>query len=166
MTSDTSGAYVKYELSNFCQFLVQLIPPLVLPGPFSVYLVDANGHAPLRSCAIPRTFLVRLRQKIRPTPLRGELCTTYQWHLGAVFMVWVVTQHMGATSAPSHHYWCGAVRYSNTFQVVKPVYTLSCFTCLETCILVGLVLHRHGMSDVFACYGFGTNIHGLLSRWI
>ena len=38
------------------------------------------------------------------------MCIPYQWDLCVTPWYEVLKQRMGAASAPSHHYWCGAFR--------------------------------------------------------
>ena len=44
------------------------------------------------------------------------MCTLYKWHLRATLRQQVLKQLMGAASAPSHHYWCGAARVDETYK--------------------------------------------------
>ena len=46
----------------------------------------------------------------RPRPTVGPDVHSIQLHLRVTLRHEVLKQRMGATSAPSHHYWCGAAR--------------------------------------------------------
>ena len=46
------------------------------------------------------------------------MCTPHQWDLRATLQYEVLKQRMGAASAPSHRYWCGAAGGSENSQQI------------------------------------------------